>query len=170
MDCQLNELLNNCTDTIRIHYFLMLGNAEMPAVPFLQYLVLLFKLQILVILSKMPQNNYFFQGSLCVHFYGIKMKNAVFQAKILFFILKNTVFFRKRLASLVMGIVGPFDNLLWQLLWLIVTTNSGDCIIYKCVQWNLVITRSLGPWKLPCYIRFLTISWSKKKISKITLL
>ena len=26
------------------------------------------------------------------------------------------------------------------------------------VQWNLVITRSLGPWKLPCYIRFLIIS------------
>ena len=29
-----------------------------------------FKLQILVILSKMPQNTFFFQGSLCVHFYG----------------------------------------------------------------------------------------------------
>ena len=26
------------------------------------------------------------------------------------------------------------------------------------VQWNLFITRSLGPWKLPCYIRFLIIS------------
>ena len=23
------------------------------------------------------------------------------------------------------------------------------------IQWNLVITRSLGPWKLHCYIRFL---------------
>ena len=23
------------------------------------------------------------------------------------------------------------------------------------LQWNLIITRSLGPWKLPCYIRFL---------------
>ena len=29
------------------------------------------------------------------------------------------------------------------------------------VQWNLVITRSLGPWKLPCYIRFLIISGKK---------
>ena len=28
----------------------------------------------------------------------------------------------------------------------------------KSIQWNLVITRSLGPWKLPCYIRFLIIS------------
>ena len=26
------------------------------------------------------------------------------------------------------------------------------------IQWNLVITRSLGPWKLPCYIWFLIIS------------
>ena len=26
------------------------------------------------------------------------------------------------------------------------------------VQWNLFITRSLGPWKLPCYNRFLIIS------------
>ena len=43
-----------------------------------------FKLQILVILSKMPQNTFFLQGSLCVHFYGNKMKNTVFQAKILF--------------------------------------------------------------------------------------
>ena len=38
------------------------------------------------------------------------------------------------------------------------------CAQYKApdsqspVQWNLVITRSLGPWKLPCYIRFLIIS------------
>ena len=30
-------------------------------------------------------------------------------------------------------------------------------------QWNLVITRSLGPWKLPCYIRFLIISWGKNR-------
>ena len=26
------------------------------------------------------------------------------------------------------------------------------------IQWNLIITRSLGPWKLLCYIRFLIIS------------
>ena len=52
-----------------------------------------FKLQILVILSKMPQNT-FFQGSLCVHFYGNQMKITVFQAKILFFILTHTFFFR----------------------------------------------------------------------------
>ena len=25
--------------------------------------------------------------------------------------------------------------------------------VFTSVQWNLVITRSLGPWKLPCYIR-----------------
>ena len=31
------------------------------------------------------------------------------------------------------------------------------------IQWNLVITRSLGPWKLPCYIRFLIISGYKNK-------
>ena len=31
------------------------------------------------------------------------------------------------------------------------------------VQWNLIITRSLGPWKLPCYIRFLIISGQKNK-------
>ena len=31
------------------------------------------------------------------------------------------------------------------------------------IQWNLVIMRSLGPWKLPCYIRFL-ISGYKNKI------
>ena len=76
-------------------------------VPFLQYLHFL-KLQILVILSKMPQNTFFLlQGSLCVHFYGNKMKNTVFVAKMLgFFILKkffsssNTFMFRKRLASL----------------------------------------------------------------------
>ena len=34
------------------------------------------------------------------------------------------------------------------------TNNKKLCTI----QWNLVITRSLGPWKLPCYIRFLIIS------------
>ena len=38
-----------------------------------------------------------------MHFYGNKIKNIVFQAKILFFILKNTFFFRKRLASLVLA-------------------------------------------------------------------
>ena len=59
-----------------------------------------FELQILVILSKITQNTFFFQGSLCVHFYGNKMKNTVFQAKILFFHPQNTFFFRKRLASL----------------------------------------------------------------------
>ena len=37
-----------------------------------------------MILSKMPQNTFFFQGSLCVHFYGNTVKNTVFQAKILF--------------------------------------------------------------------------------------
>ena len=26
------------------------------------------------------------------------------------------------------------------------------------VQWNLVITRSLGPWNVPCYFRFLILS------------
>ena len=31
------------------------------------------------------------------------------------------------------------------------------------VQWNLVITRSLGSWKLPCYIRFLIISGQRNK-------
>ena len=35
--------------------------------------------------------------------------------------------------------------------------------LYSYVQWNLVITRSLGPWKLPCYIRFLIISGGKKQ-------
>ena len=73
----------------------------MPTVPFFAVFSTFFKLQILVILSKMPQNT-FFQGSLCVHFYGNKMKHTVFQAKILFFILKNTFFFHKRLASLSM--------------------------------------------------------------------
>ena len=29
---------------------------------------------------------------------------------------------------------------------------------HDLLQWNLVITRFLGPWKLPCYIRFLIIS------------
>ena len=48
--------------------------------------------------------------------------------------------------------------------------------IYHTIQWNLVITRSLGPWKSPCYIRFLTTSgWKNKEIqragtSKITFL
>ena len=68
-----------------------------------------FKLQILVILSKMPQNT-FFQGSLCVHFYGNKMKNTVFQAKIPFFILKNTFFSRKRLASLVPSLISNAND------------------------------------------------------------
>ena len=31
-------------------------------------------------------------------------------------------------------------------------------IFISKIQWNLFITRSLGPWKLPCYIRFLVIS------------
>ena len=31
------------------------------------------------------------------------------------------------------------------------------CLV-NLIQWNLFITRSLGPWKLPCYIRFLIIS------------
>ena len=31
------------------------------------------------------------------------------------------------------------------------------------LQWNLFITRSLGPWKLPCYIRFLIIIGVKKQ-------
>ena len=57
---------------------------EKPTVPFFAVFSTFFKLQILVILSKMPQNTFFFQESLCVHFYGNKMKNTVFQAKILF--------------------------------------------------------------------------------------
>ena len=36
-------------------------------------------------------------------------------------------------------------------------------LLLNVVQWNLVITRSLGPWKLPCYIRFLIISGSRNK-------
>ena len=31
------------------------------------------------------------------------------------------------------------------------------------IQWNLIITRTLGPWKLPCYNSFLIISGSKKQ-------
>ena len=43
------------------------------------------------------------------------------------------------------------------------TTKETAAVISKSkaesiLQWNLVITRSLGPWKLPCYIRFLIIS------------
>ena len=34
---------------------------------------------------------------------------------------------------------------------------------YIKIQWNLVITRSLGPWKLPCYVRFVIISGEKTK-------
>ena len=33
----------------------------------------------------------------------------------------------------------------------------------SAIQWNLIITRSLGPWKLPCYIRFIIISGLKKQ-------
>ena len=29
--------------------------------------------------------------------------------------------------------------------------------------WNLIITRSLGPWKLPCYIRFIIYQGKKTK-------
>ena len=57
------------------------------------------KLQILVILSKMPQNTFFSRITLCTLLWK-QMKNTVFQAKILVFILKNTFFFHKRLASL----------------------------------------------------------------------
>ena len=72
---------------------------RMPTVPFLQYLVLYSSCKYLWFEQNVSK--YFFpQRSLCVHFYGNKMKNTVFQAKILFFILKNTFFFRKRLASL----------------------------------------------------------------------
>ena len=35
--------------------------------------------------------------------------------------------------------------------------------LHTWVQWNLVITRTLGPWKLPCYNRFLIISWQKNQ-------
>ena len=31
------------------------------------------------------------------------------------------------------------------------------CNFNVTIQWNLV-TRTLGPWKLPCYIKFLTVS------------
>ena len=31
------------------------------------------------------------------------------------------------------------------------------------LQWNLVITRSLGPWKLPCYISFSLYQGKKTK-------
>ena len=34
----------------------------------------------------------------------------------------------------------------------------GPSSLFFTVQWNLVITRSLGPWNLPRYIRFLIIS------------
>ena len=44
--------------------------------------------------------------------------------------------------------------------WLITRShNTSTALIF--IQWNLVITRSLGPWKLPCYIRFLIISGLK---------
>ena len=36
-------------------------------------------------------------------------------------------------------------------------------ILFGRVQCNLIITRSLGPWKLPCYIRFVIISGLKTK-------
>ena len=65
----------------------------------LQYLVL-FQVTNTCHFEQNASKYFFFQGSLCVHFYGNKMKNAVFQAKILFFILKNTSFFHKTLASL----------------------------------------------------------------------
>ena len=37
------------------------------------------------------------------------------------------------------------------------THDSQILLSLKWIQWNLVITRSLGSWKLPCYIRFLII-------------
>ena len=40
-------------------------------------------------------------------------------------------------------------------LWVVSHTRKA---LYKnqlLLQWNLVITRTLGPWRLPCYIRFL---------------
>ena len=43
---------------------------------------------------------FFFQGSLCVHFYGKKVKNTVFQAKILFFALKNTLSYEEFLMNI----------------------------------------------------------------------
>ena len=78
------------------------GAAEMPTVPFLQYLVLFSSCKYLWFWAKFLKILFFSEGSICVHFYGNKMKNTVFQAKIPFFILKNTFFFRKRLASLVL--------------------------------------------------------------------
>ena len=42
-----------------------------------------------------------------------------------------------------------------------VTSYFYSALVYYqlyVIQWNLFITRSLGPWKLPCYIRFLIIS------------
>ena len=44
--------------------------------------------------------------------------------------------------------------------------TKKSCLLYQ-IQWNLVITRTLGPWKLPCYIRFLLISgWKNKRNTK----
>ena len=38
------------------------------------------------------------------------------------------------------------------------STSWGFC----CIQWNLVMARSLGPWKLPCLVRFPLKSGLKK--------
>ena len=35
--------------------------------------------------------------------------------------------------------------------------------IYHNIEWNLVIMKPLGPWKSPCYIRFLVILGFKKR-------
>ena len=83
-------------DTEQIISFCM-DQAEMPTVPFLQYLVLFSSCKYLRFWAKCLKILFFFQGSLCVHFYGNKWKIVFFKPKYFFFILKNTIFFfRKR--------------------------------------------------------------------------
>ena len=35
------------------------------------------------------------------------------------------------------------------------------------IKWNLIITRTIGPGKLPCFIRFLVISGLKQKYKEM---
>ena len=67
-----------------------------------------FKLQILVILSKMPQNTLFSRITLCTLLWK-QIKNTVFQAKILFFHPQKYFFFRKRVGISVNGIKNFID-------------------------------------------------------------
>ena len=74
----------------------------------------------------------------------------------------NFIFLLERNFCTEIIVVILITSVIWLYLPSHVCTYAME-VVSNLIQWNLVIMRSLGPWKLPCYITFLIISGKKTK-------